>query len=81
MTRTLCNKGKLEELFSAVILVSGTFSSFHPHEPDLEDLLSILKNEVFNKKNKNVEVLQLAANVARRMSGNAHKRTHTGCTQ
>ena len=39
-------------------------------EPQVEDLLSILKNEVHNRKNKNVEVLQLAENITRRMNGN-----------
>ena len=38
-------------------------------EPQIEDLLSILKNEVHNRKNKNVEVLQLAENITRRMNG------------
>ena len=38
-------------------------------EPVVDDLLSILKNEVHNRKNKNVEVLQLAENITRRMNG------------
>ena len=38
-------------------------------EPLVEDLLCILKNEVHNRKNKNVEVLQLAENITRRMNG------------
>ena len=38
-------------------------------EPLVEDLVSILKNEVHNRKNKNVEVLQLAQNITRRMNG------------
>ena len=38
-------------------------------EPLVEDLLSILKNEVHNRKNKNIEVLQLAENITRRMNG------------
>ena len=44
--------------------------SAYETEPLIEDLLSILKNEVqHNRKNKNVEVLQLAANITRRMKG------------
>ena len=38
-------------------------------EPLVEDLLSILKNEVHNRKNKNIEALQLAENITRRMNG------------
>jgi len=38
-------------------------------EPQVQDLLSILKNEVHNRKNKNVDVLQLAENITRRING------------
>ncbi len=40
------------------------------NEPAVEDLLAILKNEVGTKKNKNVDVLHLASNIVRRLSGN-----------
>jgi len=44
------------------------FSTYQT-EPDIEDLLSILKSEVNNKKNKNVEVLHLVCNITRRLNG------------
>eukprot|EP00095_Tigriopus_kingsejongensis_P011180 maker-scaffold456_size166325-snap-gene-0.28 protein:Tk11180 transcript:maker-scaffold456_size166325-snap-gene-0.28-mRNA-1 annotation:"type i inositol- -bisphosphate 4-phosphatase-like" len=40
-----------------------------PSEPLVEDLLAILKNEVNNRKNKNVEILHLASNITRRLQG------------
>ncbi len=43
--------------------------SLCPNEPDVEDLLAILKNEVGTKKNKNVDVLQLAEQIVRRLAG------------
>ncbi len=51
----------------ALSLSSGM--SMSPSEPQIEDLLAILKNEVSTRKNKNVEVLHLASNVVRRLSG------------
>ena len=39
------------------------------HEPQVEDLLAILKHEVSTKKNKNVDVLHLASQIVRRLSG------------
>ena len=43
--------------------------SVYTNEPQLEDLLAILKNKVSNKRNKNVEILQLAEQICRRLSG------------
>ena len=39
------------------------------NEPQIEDLLSILKGEVNNKKSKNVDILHLSSIIVRRMSG------------
>ena len=44
----------------------------------MQDLLSILKNEVHNRKNKNVEVLQLAENITRRINGNFITQVYLG---
>uniref|UniRef100_A0A0K2UL75 Type I inositol3,4bisphosphate 4phosphatase-like [Bombus impatiens] n=1 Tax=Lepeophtheirus salmonis TaxID=72036 RepID=A0A0K2UL75_LEPSM len=44
-------------------------NSSYTFESEIDDLLSILKNEVHNKKNKNVEILHLASNISRRLSG------------
>ena len=41
----------------------------YSNEPDVVDLLSILKGEVSNKRNKNVDVLQLSSQIVRRLSG------------
>ena len=41
----------------------------YSNEPDVSDLLSILKGEVSNKRNKNVDVLQLSSQIVRRLSG------------
>jgi hypothetical protein len=40
------------------------------NEPAVDDLLAILKNEVSNRKNKNVDILHLASAISRRMQGN-----------
>ncbi|XP_059080345.1 inositol polyphosphate-4-phosphatase type I A-like isoform X1 [Tigriopus californicus] len=39
------------------------------NEPQLEDLLAILKNEVNNRKIQNVEILHLASAITRRLQG------------
>ena len=43
--------------------------SMSPSEPQIDDLLAILKNEVHTRKNKNVDILHLASNIVRRLSG------------
>lgn len=42
---------------------------FSSQEPALDDLFAILKNEVNNRKNKNVEILHLSSLIVRRLAG------------
>ena len=60
----------IQRLFEIVFLKLWLGGSALELEPQVQDLLSILKNEVHNRKNKNVEVLQLAENITRRINGN-----------
>ena len=39
------------------------------NEPEVDDLMNILKNEVNTKKNKNVDILHLANYICRRLTG------------
>ena len=48
--------------------LSGQFSSGND-EALIEDLLSILKNEVGNKKNKNVDILSLSSQICLKLNG------------
>ena len=62
----------MKKLFKFLnFIITGT-STYH-NEPVIEDLLSILKNEVSNRKNKNVEILHLASNICRRMQGKLNR--------
>ena len=42
---------------------------YYSNEPQIDDLLAILKNEVHNRKNKNVDILHLSSNIVRRLMG------------
>ena len=48
--------------------VSGHFSTSND-EMVVEDLMSILKNEVANKKNKNVDILSLSSQICLKLNG------------
>ena len=39
------------------------------NEPDVDDLLNIMKDAVHCKKNKNVDILHLASQICRRVHG------------
>ena len=48
---------------------AGASCSFDESSSKTEDLLAKLKVEVHNKRNKNVEVIQLAEQITRKMHG------------
>lgn len=48
---------------------SSSGGSLYDTRPAVEDLLTIMKNEVTSRRNKNVEILQLGADIVRRMQG------------
>ena len=45
------------------------FSTTFANEPDVDDLLAIMKDAVHTKKNKNVDILLLASQICRRLHG------------
>ena len=53
---------------SKTLLFSGQFSVVDD-EAQVDDLMSILKNEVGNKRNKNVDVLSLASQICLKLNG------------
>ena len=53
---------------SKTLLFSGQFSVVDD-EAQVDDLMSILKNEVGNKRNKNVDILSLASQICLRLNG------------
>ena len=61
-------RGKPHEIDNDFCSV-GASCSFDESSSKTEDLLAKLKVEVHNKKNKNVEVIQLAEQITRKMHG------------
>ena len=53
---------------SKTLLFSGQFSVVDD-EAQVDDLMSILKNEVGNKRNKNVDILSLASQICLKLNG------------
>lgn len=49
-------------------MILGGMASFS-HEPQIDDLLNILKDAVHCKKNKNVDILHLSSQICRRIHG------------
>ena len=43
------------------------------NEPDVDDLLNIMKDAVHCKKNKNVDILHLASQICRRLHGELYQ--------
>ena len=47
------------------------------NEPDVDDLLNIMKDAVHCKKNKNVDILHLASQICRRLHGEFFNNLYT----